>query len=182
MLIEISFQVVAIRRDSENGKISKLLDILSSRILDGPNLSITAVILLYLITQQSEKFNLASFISKYKVRKANNSLIKLLEFYIFVICSLDDDQEAEEFLKSILESSSEIYPELRDKNHYFISETVVSIRSNLVPEDGVNIEKVFNSIRNNQTLSSQIKNIQNTIKKSYYSITMRVKILVHSRP
>jgi hypothetical protein len=84
-------------------------------------------------------------------------LIKLLEFYIFVICSLDDDQEAEEFLKSVLESSSEIYPELKEKNIYFLSETVVSIRSNLVPEESVNIEKVFNSIRNNQTLSSQIK-------------------------
>ena len=50
MLIEITFQLIAIRKNSDGFKTSKIIEIISSRVLDGPNLSLTAMILIYLMT------------------------------------------------------------------------------------------------------------------------------------
>jgi ribosome-binding factor A len=131
MLVEITFQVIAIRREPDHGKSAKLLDILSSRILDGPNLSITAMILVYLISLNDEQYEENAFLLKYKVRKANTSLIKLMQFYIYVICKVEDNEEAEDFVHSLMQDSSEIYQDLKEKNNFFNREVVANIRSNL---------------------------------------------------
>lgn len=175
MLIEITFQLIAIRRDSDGFKSAKIIEIISSRVLDGPNLSLSAMILLYLLTLCEENFDEERFLRRYKVKKANKDLIQLLKFLIFVITRLEDDEVASDFLRKVSLASSEIYPDLLGKNDFRERVVVSRVRDKDFGADLAKFEVLLSGLSSSKGKSSQIVLIQNTLKKAYYSIAMKVK-------
>lgn len=71
-----------------------------------------------------------------------------------MICRVDDNQEAEDFIINIMSKSSEVYPDLQGKNNFYEKEVVAHIRANLTAKDIIKVDKVFNSIKNTSSLST----------------------------
>lgn len=174
MLIEITFQLVAVRRDSDHYIASKIIEIISSRVLDGPNLSLSAMVLLYLITNSDDDCDEAEFLDRYKVRKANKALTQLFYFIYFVINKLEDDKVASDFLKSVSEASSEMYSDLREKNDFREMTVVQKIRLRESESELSQFDNLFSVMDGQQLLTKQVQILQGTLKKAYYCIAMRV--------
>lgn len=177
MLIEITFQLVAIRKNNEAFKSAKIIEIISSRKLDGPNLSLSAMILLYLLTLCDEPLAEEEFLRRYKVFRANKDLIQLLRFLIFTISRLEDEDIAAGFLKRVSMVSSEIYPDLLDKNDFRERHVVEKVKSKDISSGLEQFETLLAGLNSDKGRTSQIVLIQNTFKKAYYSIAMKVSFL-----
>lgn len=173
MLIEITFQLVAIRKDSDKFIASKIIEIVSSRMLDGPNLSLSAIVLIYLITLSDNALDEQTFIQRYKVRKENKRLIKLFYFLFFVINKLEDESAASDFLKKVSLASSEIYSDLQTRNDFRESNVVLKIRTRELSSELSQFNDLFTVLGVQESITKQVQILQNTLKKAYYSIAMR---------
>jgi hypothetical protein len=174
MVLEMVFQVVSSAAlTTAHPDVVTIVETITSRVLDGSNLCLFSLTLLYLYSFQEQVADEDAFFSEQKVNLANKALINLFRYFHLVLLKLHEQELAIGFLRSIICTSSEVYVENVGNNH--LNEAVLVMKAKTKGNSTTlqDYNEFLETISDARTKTKQFSAFLSTLKKAYYTIAMR---------
>ena len=177
MVLEMVFQVVCYEHPKEpTSDTITIVEVITSRVLDGANLCLFSLTLLYLYAYQDGSADEETFFSTQRVNMANKPLISLFRYFHLVLLKLQEQELAHNFIKSITLNSSEVYIESLQYASSNEEDLVQHARLKGNTSTLKEYPEFLNSISDVKLKTKQYSSLLATLKKAYYIIAMRVGV------
>jgi hypothetical protein len=175
MVLEMVFQIVSASHQSTfTPDWIAIVEIMTNRVLDGSNLSLFSLTLLYMYSFQEKYEAEDEFFIEQKVNMANKTLITLFRYFHLVLLKFTEIDLAQNFLRNIICASSEVY--LENVNSISCHETELILKAKMKNNRSSlrDFAEFLESITDNKPKSKQFNAFIETLKKAYYTIAMKV--------
>jgi hypothetical protein len=175
MVLEMVFQIVSAARQSTfTPEWVAIVETMTNRVLDGSNLGLFSLTLLYMYSFQEKYQAEEEFFQEQKVNMANKALITLFRFFHLVILKLNELDLALNFVKNVIGASSEVYQENEGSIYCHETELVLKARLKINKSTLRDYAEFLESITESKPKSKQFAAFIETLKKAYYTIAMKV--------
>lgn len=175
MILEMFFLVLCTTPTEEPAEDTlKIFETITSRVLDGANLCLLSITLLYLFAFAPNSTTEELFLAKIKVNTANKIVINLFRFFHLFLFKLKDGNLTLAFLKKILLSSSEVYlhnPTAQGLNETELVSRAASKQSRALLEEFPEFIEVINDPK---ARTYHFGLLISLLKKAYYTIALKV--------
>ena len=177
MVLEMVFQVIcSAGLTGATPDTVAIVETITSRVLDGSNLCLFSLTLLYLYSFQEMVYDEESFLQEQKVNLANKTLINLFRYFHLILLKLHENDLALGFLRSIITSSSEVYVE--NLGHNNLNEAALILKAKTKGNNSTlkDYNEFLESFSDMKQRTRQFSSFLSTLKKAYYTISMREAI------
>lgn len=179
MVLEMVFQIVsAAHLSTFTPEWISIVETMTNRVLDGSNLSLFSLTLLYMYSFQEKYQAEDEFFQEQKVNMANKTLITLFRYFHLVILKLTEIDLALNFLRNVIGASSEVYLENLNGISCHETELVLKAKTKHNKSSLRDYAEFLASITDQKSKSKQFNAFLETLKKAYYTIAMKVVAVV----
>lgn len=182
MVLEMIFQIVCTSNLSiSNANSIAIIETMTSRVLDGPNLCLFTLTLVYLYSFQ-DNFELEDeFFTSQKVNMANKTLITLFKYFHLVILQLGEQDLALTFVRQVIGSSSEVCQQNITSLGYNELTLISKARSKPTKATLKDFTDFIAGVTEGKPKTKQFAIFADTLKKAYYTIAVKVQHATKSR-
>lgn len=182
MVLEMIFQIVCTSNLSiSNDNSIAIIETMTSRVLDGPNLCLFTLTLVYLYSFQ-DKYELEDeFFTCQKVNMANKTLITLFKYFHLVILELGEQDLALTFVRQVIGSSSEVCQQNISTLGYNELALISKARQKPTTAELKDFSGFIEGVSEGKPKTKQFAIFADTLKKAYYTIAVKVLQATKSR-
>jgi hypothetical protein len=177
MILEMFFLILCSMPEEDPAEATvKIFETITSRVLDGANLCLLSLTLLFLFCFSPQFASEDSFLAKLKVNTANKIVISLFRYFHLFLFKLKENNLTLLFLKKIMAGSSEVY--LHNQALQELKEAELVTRATYKPSRAAleDFPEFIEVINDPKARTYHFGLLISVLKKAYYTIAIKVSL------